>query len=361
MYLYIDGSNILAGGGKTHLIELLKHGQPKTFGFEEVILYGHQYVLDLIPDYEWLLKRSPSILSYGYVGRLLWQMMGRKRPVDGIWFVPGAGNAPGRYVTMCQNLLPIDWVERKRYFFSLTWLRLVLLGWLHRNAFTKASGVIFLNQYSFQILPESSRKKIALKAFIPHGVSEIFTPQQKENDTNDTMKLIYVSTIDEYKHQWKIAQAVTDLIDEGQSLSIDFIGAANSVSLEKLKPFLSASIQYHDAVPYDELPLWYSRSHVFIFGSTCETFGMVLLEAMACGLPVLCSDRSSMSETLGELAIYFDPLDVESTKRAIVKIYKNQPLFEDLRLKGINYAKEFTWTKTSDETFKFIQNCCFKV
>jgi len=356
MILLVDGSNIVAGGGKTHLLELLQHGMPHQHGFEKVVVYGNGYVMESISNKEWLVKITPSLFSYGYVGRMLWQFFLRSKPVNGIWFVPGAGKAPGHYVTMCQNLLPIERKERDRFFFSVTWVRLVILGWLHNKAFKRARGVIFFNQYCFNALPQSTQMSLKRKAFIPHGVSDMFKPQSML-PIHDTLKLIYVSTIDEYKHQWKIARAVGELNNEKIKIEIDFIGAANSVSVNRLDPYLSDSIRYHGPVAYEELPNWYSRADAFIFGSTCETFGMVLLEAMASGLPVLCSRYSSMPETLGENALYFDPLDHQDVKRVIRMVYTDRSLLTELRSKGMVYAQQFTWNQTSSKTFEFLAAC----
>lgn len=358
MNLYIDGSNILAGGGKTHLVELIKHTEPVKYGFDKVIVYGHEAVIKEMPPKSWLEKSTPVLFSYGYFGRLLWKVSVRRKTEEGIWFVPGAGTAPGRYVTMCQNLLPVDVPERARYFFSWTWVRLVALDFFHQIAFRKAAGVIFLNQFCLEILPKVTRQKITKTAIIPHGVSEIFTALPRIEKDIKTFKLIYVSTIDLYKHQWKIAESVDDLLKEGYAISVDFIGDANPRAMVKLNPFLSESIRYHGPVPYGELPTRYAASDAFIFGSTCETFGMVLLEAMACGLPVLSSNKSSMPETLGDHALYFNPLEVETIKEAILKLYKNDSLYKSLREDGIKYAKQFSWEKTAHDTFKFIQECC---
>lgn len=358
MTLEIDASNILAGGGKTHLVELLKHAEPGVNGFNKVVLYGHHSVLNEIPDQPWLVKKTPNLFFYGYFGRLLWKITARQSLRNGIWFVPGAGTAPGRYVTMCQNLLPIDKPERSRYYFSITWARLVVLGFMHQIAFQKATGVIFLNKFSFDTFSKFSNRRISKTAFVPHGVSEIFKMQPKAREKAEIFRLIYVSTIDVYKHQWKIAEAVNELLSEGYAICVDFIGTANPTSLKQLEPYLSETIHYHGPMPYHELPFRYAAADAFIFGSTCETFGMVLLEAMACGLPVLSSNKSSMPETLGEHALYFDPLDVIAIKDAILKLYKNDSLRKDMREKGINYAKQFTWKKTSQDTFRFIQECC---
>jgi glycosyltransferase involved in cell wall biosynthesis len=357
MILAIDASNILAGGGRTHLVELLRHSEPLIYGFDKVLVYGHTAVLNEIPDQPWLIKRTPALFTYGYVGRLLWGIFGRRKNQNGIWFVPGAGSAPGDYVTMCQNLLPLEKAERDRYFPSITWLRLSILSALHPRAYTKAKGVIFLNEYSYNTLPKAEQQLVRNKSIVPHGVSELFFNQRVPQNVPGKLKLIYVSTIDVYKHQWSIALAVKELRKEGVEVEVDFIGGANPKALKKLSPFLNEYIRYPGAIQYDELPDWYSRADAFIFGSTCETFGMVLLEAMASGLPVLCSKYSSMPETLGNHALYFDPLDNKDIKRIIVESYKDREALAELAINGQEYARQFTWKKAAQQTFAFLADC----
>lgn len=357
MYLYIDGSNILAGGGKTHLVELMKHAEPVINGFNKVVVYGHPSVLNEIPDRSWLEKKTPALFSYGYLGRLLWKIRGRKSPQNRIWFVPGAGSAPGDYVTMCQNLLPLEKEERDRYFPSITWLRLTLLSALHPRAYTNAKGVIFLNEYGFNTLPKEKHRLIPNKSIIPHGVNESFFKDRAVPNPNGKLKLIYVSTVDVYKHQWAIAHAVDELRKEGVDVEVDFIGSAYPKALEKLLPFLNENIRYHGAIQYDQLPEWYSKADALIFGSTCESFGMVLLEAMAGGLPVLCSKYSSMPETLGNHVLYFDPLDINDIKRIIVQSYSDREALAELAISGQEYARQFTWQKTAQQTFAFLAAC----
>lgn len=357
MILSIDASNILAGGGKTHLVELMKHAEPVINGFNKVVVYGHPSVLNEIPDRPWLEKKTPALFSYGYLGRLLWKIGGRKSPQNGIWFVPGAGSAPGNYVTMCQNLLPLEKEERDHYFPSMTWLRLTILSALHPRAYTNAKGVIFLNEYGYNTLPKEKHRLIPNKSIIPHGVSELFFTQRVSKNSHRKLKLIYVSTVDVYKNQWAIAHAVDELRKEGVDVEVDFIGAAYPKALKKLLPFLNENIRYHGAIQYDQLPEWYSKADAFIFGSTCESFGMVLLEAMSGGLPVLCSKYSSMPETLGNHALYFDPLDINDIKRIIVQSYSNREALAELAISGQEYARQFTWQKTAQQTFAFLADC----
>lgn len=356
MKLLIDASNLIAGGGKTHIVELLAHADPTFYNFSSVTVFGHKHVLEDVPERPWLQKKSPLLFRYGYVGRLIWQVLFRYPIADGVWFVPGGGSAPGHFVTMCQNLLPLERPERDRYYFSFKWLRLVLLGRIHRYAFQKAEGVIFFNHYSINVLTTEERDRIRRKAFIGHGVSDAF--RRKETQAkSDSFRLIYVSTVEEYKHQWRIAEATRKLIDNGYNITIDFVGSASASALRKLEPFLNDGIRYCGSVPYAELPQRYSNADAFIFGSTCETFGMVLLEAMACGLPIICSKYSSMSETLEENALYFDPLSSEDTERVVKFAYTSPSVLKELSEKGRIHTKKFSWDDTAAKTFEFLAMC----
>lgn len=99
---------------------------------------------------------------------------------------------------------------------------------------------------------------------------------------------------------------------------------------------------------------YYRESDVFIFSSSCETFGMVILEAMACGLPILCSNYSSMPSTFENVPLYFDPFNNKSIKDAIIKVYNNPTLQNLLSSKSIDLTNKFSWEITSKKTFEYL-------
>jgi len=228
---------------------------------------------------------------------------------------------------------------------------------MHLRAYTKAKGVIFLNEYSYNTLPKAQQRLIHNKSIIPHGVSEFFFKERRLKNENGKLKLIYVSTVAVYKHQWLIAQAIEELRKDEFDVEVDFIGTAYPKALQQLTPFLNENIRYQGPVDYKQLPEWYGMADAFIFGSTCETFGMVLLEAMASGLPVLCSKYSSMPETLGNHALYFDPLDIKDIKRIILQSYGDRETLAELGGRGQKYVRQFTWKGTAQQTFCFLEEC----
>jgi glycosyltransferase involved in cell wall biosynthesis len=94
----------------------------------------------------------------------------------------------------------------------------------------------------------------------------------------------------------------------------------------------------------------YSGASLFVFPSLYEGFGLDPLEAMACGAPVVCSNRTSLPEVVGDAAITVDPDDTHALVAAMRSVLTNSSLREDLRKKSLQRAAQFSWRKTATET-----------
>jgi len=89
--------------------------------------------------------------------------------------------------------------------------------------------------------------------------------------------------------------------------------------------------------------------------SLYEGFGLPVLEAMACGVPVICSNASSLPEVAGEAAILFDPLDVEGMAAAMERVLGDEELRAELRARGLERARGFSWEKCARETLAVLE------
>jgi len=103
-------------------------------------------------------------------------------------------------------------------------------------------------------------------------------------------------------------------------------------------------------VPEPELPLAYAGALIYITPSLSEGFGLTPLEAIACGTPVAAARISATPEILGDAALYFDPYDIEDIKNAIKKLTTDEKLQDDLREKGKQRIKDFSWEMTGERT-----------
>jgi glycosyltransferase involved in cell wall biosynthesis len=93
-----------------------------------------------------------------------------------------------------------------------------------------------------------------------------------------------------------------------------------------------------------DLPALYSLAKVFVFPSHYEGFGIPVLEAMACGTPVVCADNSSLPEVAGAAALLIDANDVSGITEAIERVLLDAPLRDDLIARGLDQARRFSWS-----------------
>ena len=114
-------------------------------------------------------------------------------------------------------------------------------------------------------------------------------------------------------------------------------------------------------VPEAELPALYRGAALFVFPSLYEGFGLPVLEAMACGTPVVCSGTSSLPEVAGDAALLVNPLDVEELAGKMKQVLADEAVQQDLRHKGLAQAARFSWERTARATLSAYQQCTRKV
>jgi glycosyltransferase involved in cell wall biosynthesis len=118
---------------------------------------------------------------------------------------------------------------------------------------------------------------------------------------------------------------------------------------------LKDRVVFLDYVPQRNLPHLYSEAAAFVFPSLYEGFGLPPLEAMACGCPVVASNAASLPEVCGDAAYYVDPCNVENIAEGMYKVLMNKTLRRDLREKGLERAKFFSWDKAAKEHLKVFE------
>ena len=100
----------------------------------------------------------------------------------------------------------------------------------------------------------------------------------------------------------------------------------------------------------DDLPLLYSAAEAFVYPSLYEGFGLPPLEAMACGCPVISSDRGSLGEVVGDAAWIVEPEEVEDICDALIKLYSEPKSRAALVQKGLAHSRQFSWERAARET-----------
>lgn len=371
--LGIDATNLRSGGGVTHLIELLRAARPAELGIGRVVVWGNRKVLDELDDQPWLEKLNPRALEKGLLTRAWWQRyrLSRAARDEGcdVLFVPG-GSYAGNFrpvITMSQSLLPFEFNELRRYGWSIFTLKLLLLRWTQSRTFRRAEGVIFLTQYARKVALEVTGPLRGLSCVAAHGVNDRFKrlqPKPARAISDCTVecpfRLLYVSTIDQYKHQWHVVEAVAALRRQGWPVVLEMVGPAYAPALARLSAVLNRVdprrewALYHGVLPYAEVHELYARADMGIFASSCETFGLGLLESMAAGLPVACSDQKAMVELIGQPEFHFSPEKPGDITRVLTKIIESTALRDELARVNHRRAQQYSWERCAEQTFNFL-------
>ncbi len=371
MRIGIDASNIRAGGGLNHLIELLSHFKKNTFDIQKIIVWSNKNTIGNIPSNESIIGIDISEMVNSLFGYAIWQIYGLKKHAKknqcDVLFVPG-GIYIGRYrpyFTMAQNLLPFDKTERDAFKYSKTYFRYVILNILQSFTMRYAKGTIFLSKFSMDMIKKNSFfKSFTNDKVIYHGVNEMFFTSHKKylnlKEKDKPIKLLYVSIINYYKNHTRVLDAIEMLVNCGYNVELELVGPIYKPAYVEVKKrtenslLLSKRVKFYSKVDNKRLIDFYKNADIFVFASSCETFGMIILEAMAAGLPIACSQKSSMKEIIRSNCEYFNPKDPNSIFSAIEKLILDSKNSEYLGKSAQNLAYKFSWEVCSENTFKFI-------
>jgi glycosyltransferase involved in cell wall biosynthesis len=372
MIIGIDASNLRQGGGVTHLVELLRAARTTECGVNRVVVWGGTPSLKLIEDRPWLDKRNPQAMDKGLLQRTLWQryrlsQAARDERCD-VLFVPG-GSYAGNFhpvVTMSQNLLPFEMHELLRYEWTLFTLKLLLLRLVQSRSFRKTDGVIFLTEYARDVVLRVTGNLLGQTCIVPHGLNPRFKKAPKlqrviaEYDDAHPYRVLYVSIIDQYKHQWHVVEAVAALRQQGFPIVLDLVGPVYPPALKRLNQtidrvdFERRWVHYHGAIPFNELHLRYEQADLGLFASSCENMPNILLETMASGLPIACSNRGPMPEVLGQAGVFFNPEQPEDIARALRELIESPQTRTELARASYERVQEYSWQRCADETCRFL-------
>jgi glycosyltransferase involved in cell wall biosynthesis len=369
----IDAINIRQGGGLTHLKQLLCEDLPAESKVSQVTVWCNQEVNKLLPDKPWLVKISKPWMNYALPIRAAGQQfilpLYLRRKGCHVLFSPGGTIphfSPVPCVVMCQNMLPFDPHESKRFRLGMR-LKLALLRCIQGKSFRVAAGVIYLTGYAELAVSKLMNLDKGKSTVIPHGIEERFnTPPRlgmalSDFSWNRPFRFLYVSIAMPYKHQIAVAHAISQLRSEGIPICIEFVGASWGAYGKELRSSI------HDLDPEGEFLIWegekpfqsieelYRQADGFVFASTCENLPNILIEAMAAGLPIACSDKAPMPELLGEGGLYFSSTNPISIAKAVRKIVIEREESDAKSVLSWHRAQAFSWRQCATDTLSFLE------
>ena len=374
LIIAIDATSIVNTGGFTHLYHLIESFNKKFHPeISKIIIYSSRSVLNRLPNHEILSKYSHLFLNKGKLLRLFFQIFIldfslKKNKVDLLLSTTGDYTGNFRpYVAISQNMLLYEKVFWKEINDIREKAKLVINRKRQRKCFESAAGIIFISKYARNYITNELKISNIPSTVINHGISSNFINQKPHKlkhkiNKEKTLKFIYVSTIHVYKNQWNVIDAVWKLRKKGIKISLTLIGpiiykpsGKKLFSKIREKDPKGEFISYIPQVNHDKLPLEFSKHDAVIYASSCENMPNILIESMASGLPIACSDKEPMPEFIKDGGYYFNAESIDSIKKGIINLIEDKDPFNKIK-QNLNEVRNLKWEETSKKTFNFIIN-----
>lgn len=202
---------------------------------------------------------------------------------------------------------------------------------------------------------------------------ERFKPLKKKEDLERIRQkyqllnefLLFVGTIQPRKNLANLIEAFARSLSESRKkIDLVLVGKKGWLTDEIYgKPKLlgiEERVFFLDYVTAEDLPYFYNLASLFVLSSFYEGFGLPILEAMACGCPVIGSNCSSIPEVIGEAGLLFNPNSPREISRSIREMLENENLRAEKISQGLKRVKGFTWEKTAQKTLKLFEKIYYE-
>ncbi len=166
--------------------------------------------------------------------------------------------------------------------------------------------------------------------------------------------ILFVGTVEPRKNLKRLLAAFAQLTEHESNIGLAVVGASGWLNSD-IAPLvltleLEGRVTFAGYVPDDDLPLWYQAATVFCYPSLYEGFGLPVLEAMACGTPVITSDIGSMTEIGHDAAMLVEPTDTDAIAAALRQMLDDPALRAARSRAGLLRAGQYSWDRTAAET-----------
>ena len=375
--MVINALSALRGGGQTYLLNLLRSVNDNTFQEKITIIVNtknkkifNQFRSEKIDIYE------AKFASRNIFCRVVWEIS-----VLPFWLAANKSKqyyAPGgimvslmppgcKSFTALRNMLPFDKKERQRFpLWSYIRFKLWLLRFVYLLSYRMADGVIFISNYSRDIVEQYLPKIKDKSTVIYHGLNDEFRQGDGRLDLPNALDLkpgeyyLYVSILNVYKAQKEVIESWQVLIEKGFKYPLVLVGPNYNKYGEEVIKLIendkSGMLRYLGPMDYNKLPNIYQNARALVFASSCECCPNILLEKLASGRPVFSSSVQPMPEFGGDSVIYFDPYESQDLSSKVLLFESKSENFLKYSKLALERSKIFNWKQTSINTLNYIRN-----
>lgn len=366
--LVIEAISALQGGGQTYLINLLENFPVDWNHRLRVIAIVPPALKDSIAISSNYKTVTPEFDTSNIFRRFYWQKTYLPRLLvksncDLLFspggFIPVRDNRRVKTAVTFQNMLPFDDSERARFSHGYIRSRLWLLKYIQGASIRNADLVIFISEYAKNAIDKILPNRRGRSVVIPHGLSDHFREKSlvRPEGLKDIQYVLYVSILFNYKAQLEVIQAwaeVRRMRSTPEKLLLvgpEYKPYARRV--RKLIDFLKLNdeVILTGPVPYSELPSYYQHAKINLFASSCENCPNILLEALAGGRPVLCSNYPPMPEFGGNAVDYFDPYNPDELAALLLKYLDDEELCLTMGKRAFEQSFKYDWKESATKTW----------
>ncbi|MDQ0162564.1 glycosyltransferase family 4 protein [Aeribacillus alveayuensis] len=334
---------------------------------DEMLVFSWKGELDISTDQHENIPSSilPSKGIKGNILRLLWNnfvfpFKVSKNKGDVVLSTVPESIAIGRtpYIVIVYDVIPLlfpDYYKNGKYIYKY-YIPLVLKRASRIIAVSESTKRDIVNIYGI----DDSKITVVYCGYNKEHFKKIddSTVKKVKNKYNLDDYILYVGNILPHKNIKKLVEAYK--LVNSYSGDLVLVGSKSEVYFKEIQSIIKDSsiqnrVKFLDYVPYHDLPALISGAKLFVYPSLYEGFGIPLLEAMACGTPVITSNVSSLPEVGGDAAVYVDPYNEKKLAYSIEKVLTNKDLQLDMVRKGLERCKFFSWEKAAYQIEKVIK------
>ncbi|HOL48968.1 MAG TPA: glycosyltransferase family 1 protein [bacterium] len=236
------------------------------------------------------------------------------------------------------------------------------------SSIRKAKKIITVSQFSKREILKKYGDIDEKVCITYNGVSEEFKPVNEEKIQQVLTKhkifrpyIISVSNLQPRKNLQGLISAYSLILKKKEDFPCCLVITGKKLWLydeifSAGEPTIKEKILFTDYVENDDLIALYSGAEMLVYPSFYEGFGLPVLEAMACGCPVIASASSSLPEIVEEAGILVDPYNSQEISSAILTLHQNGNLQKELKEKGLKQAKKFSWMECAKKTVEVYRN-----
>lgn len=251
-------------------------------------------------------------------------------------------------VVAIHDVLPFSYKKE-----DLTAMDKVRVALYMRNfkTISKADAIILASEYAREEAIEKTKIPEEKLHAVHYGIDTDMLKPMGRQDTGK-VRIGYIGGLDARKNVSLLVECFKRISHGRKDVELHLAGTGRN--FEKFKEMNVPNMFLHGEVRYEDVPAFLNSLDVFVFPTLGEGFGLPVCEAMACGVPVVASNVTTMPELVGDAGLLAKP-DIGEMTEAIERLVGSRQLRDRLGKKGVERVKEFTWRKAAEKTVEIYE------